>query len=209
MKLLTFSDFLNEERLQFQHSDAPDAEGRFSKLPPKKLAAWLIKTRNRDLRKITGSLNQQINFNRKKNPDYAAKMEKTREEVYRQLKRNDLLEDSRRFMTTTEIIDYITNITPDHSDVPDYFFKLMREANLKYELKRVDIREGMKNDSSLSEYIQSGEMRYQDDDELEEPHPDELNHPIVIFQDEVVDGYSRCATHYHSGDYMISAYVSF
>lgn len=37
------------------------------------------------MRKITGSLNQQIVFNRKKNPGYAKKMESTREEVKRQL----------------------------------------------------------------------------------------------------------------------------
>lgn len=72
-------------------SDAPDAEGRFKDLNPKDLAAWLIKTRNKDLRKITGSLNQQIVFNRNDDPAYAKKMEKTREEVYKQLGREDLL----------------------------------------------------------------------------------------------------------------------
>ena len=33
------------------------------------------------MRKITGSLNQQINFNKKSNPTYAKKMEKVREKV--------------------------------------------------------------------------------------------------------------------------------
>ena len=73
-------------------SDAPDAEGRFKELGIKDLAAWLIKTRDKDLRKITGSLNQQIVFNRGEDKEYADKMEKVRKEVYRQLGREDLLE---------------------------------------------------------------------------------------------------------------------
>jgi hypothetical protein len=69
-------------------SDAPDAKGRFKKLGVKALAAWLIRTRGGDMRKITGSLNQQIVFNRNDNPSYAKKMESVREEVKRQLGKN-------------------------------------------------------------------------------------------------------------------------
>lgn len=72
-------------------SDAPDAEGRFRDLSPKKLAAWLIKTRNKDVKKISGSLTQQVVFNRNDDPEYAKKMERTRKEVYKQLGREDLL----------------------------------------------------------------------------------------------------------------------
>lgn len=66
-------------------SDAPDANGKFKELGIKELAAWLIKTRGGDIRKITGSLNQQIVFNRGDNPSYAKKMEKVRAEVKKQL----------------------------------------------------------------------------------------------------------------------------
>jgi hypothetical protein len=90
-----FEEFLNEERPEWHDSDAPDAEGRFAELSPKDLAAWLIKTRNKDLRKITGSLNQQIVFNRGEDTAYADKMEKTRQEVYKQLGREDLAESWR------------------------------------------------------------------------------------------------------------------
>jgi len=69
-------------------SDAPDAKGRFKKLGVKALAAWLIRTRGGDMRKITGSLNQQIVFNRNDDPSYAKKMESVREEVKRQLGKN-------------------------------------------------------------------------------------------------------------------------
>lgn len=93
---MTFEQFLNESKKpkgapDWHDSDAPDAEGRFRDLSPKDLAAWLIKTRKKDLKKITGSLNQQIVFNRNSDPGYAKKMEKTREEVYKQLGRDDLL----------------------------------------------------------------------------------------------------------------------
>lgn len=90
-----FEQFLNEKKPKgapdWHDSDAPEAEGRFKELSPKKLAAWLIKTRDKDLRKITGSLNQQITFNKNDDKEYADKMEKTRIEVYKQLGREDLL----------------------------------------------------------------------------------------------------------------------
>ena len=50
---------LNEKKPKgapdFHHSDAPDAEGRFRDLGIKALAAWLIKTRKKDVKKISGS----------------------------------------------------------------------------------------------------------------------------------------------------------
>lgn len=69
----------------WQDSDAPDANGKFKELGIKELAKWLIRTRGGDMRKITGSLNQQIVFNRNDNPAYAKKMESVRVEVKRQL----------------------------------------------------------------------------------------------------------------------------
>lgn len=73
-------------------SDAPDANGRFRDLSPKELAAWLIKTRKKDVKRISGSLTQQVVFNRNEDPEYADKMERTRKEVYKQLGRKDLLD---------------------------------------------------------------------------------------------------------------------
>ena len=91
-----FEEFLNEKKAkgapEWKDSDAPDAEGRFRDLGIRDLAAWLIKTRKSDLKKISGSLTQQIVFNRNEDPEYAKKMEKVRQEVYRQLDRKDLME---------------------------------------------------------------------------------------------------------------------
>lgn len=98
-KLKTFEEFILEKKPagapDWKDSDAPDAEGRFKDLGIKDLAAWLIKTRNKDLQKIVGSLNQQVVFNRNEDPEYADKMEKTRLEVYRQLGREDLLDKAK------------------------------------------------------------------------------------------------------------------
>lgn len=77
-----------KKKLKWHDSDAPDANGKFKELGVNKLADWLIKTRGGNMQKITGSLNQQINFNKRKNPSYAKKMESTREAVKRKLKKD-------------------------------------------------------------------------------------------------------------------------
>jgi hypothetical protein len=66
-------------------SDAPDAKGKFKEFGVTALADWLIRTRGGNMQRITGSLNQQIVFNRKKNPSYAKKMESVRAAVKRKL----------------------------------------------------------------------------------------------------------------------------
>lgn len=83
---------VEKEKLKWHDSDAPDANGRFRDLSPKDLAAWLIKTRKGDMKKISGSLSQQVAFNKNDDPEYADKMERTRKEVYKQMGREDLLE---------------------------------------------------------------------------------------------------------------------
>ena len=64
-------------------SDAPDAKGKFKTLSPRKLAQFIKRTR-KTLSRSIASLNQQIVFNRKKNPSYAAKM-KTTQNIVRKL----------------------------------------------------------------------------------------------------------------------------
>ena len=91
-----YEEFITEKKPagapDWKDSDAPDAEGRFRDLGIKDLATWLIKTRKGDLKKISGSLTQQVVFNREEDPAYAEKMEKVRQEVYKQLDRKDLIE---------------------------------------------------------------------------------------------------------------------
>ena len=70
---------------KFKHSDAPDAKGKFKSLSASGLASWLIKSRGGNLSKIISSLNQQVVFNRRKKPSYAAKMKTTMNIVRKRL----------------------------------------------------------------------------------------------------------------------------
>ena len=79
-------------KLKWHNSDAPEADGKFRDLSPKDLAAWLIKTRKGDMKRISGSLSQQVAFNQNDDKEYVKKMDKTRKEVYKQLDREDLLD---------------------------------------------------------------------------------------------------------------------
>jgi hypothetical protein len=135
-----FEEFLNEERPEWHDSDAPDAEGRFAELSPKDLAAWLIKTRNKDLRKITGSLNQQIVFNRGEDKAYADKMEKTRKEVYKQLGREDLLESHEMFEAEKAKGD---RGPIDNPDIETALKTKAKESGIDIGLLRIVMRRGM------------------------------------------------------------------
>ena len=70
---------------KFKHSDAPDAKGKFKSLSPSSLASWMIKSRKGNLSRIISSLNQQVVFNRGKNPSYARKMKTTMNIVRKRL----------------------------------------------------------------------------------------------------------------------------
>ena len=72
---------------KFKESDAPDAKGKFKSLSPSGLASWMIKSRKGNLSKIISSLNQQVVFNRRKKPSYAAKMKTTMNIVRKRLKK--------------------------------------------------------------------------------------------------------------------------
>ena len=76
------------KRPTWKDSDAPDAKGKFKSLSCSALASWMIKSRKGNVRKIVGSLNQQIVFNnRKRNPSYAKKMKCARNKAVARLKK--------------------------------------------------------------------------------------------------------------------------
>lgn len=64
----------------FIETNAPKTDGRFRDLSPEKLAKWLLRTRNNNARRVYGSIQQQIRFN-KSDKAYVVKMERTREIV--------------------------------------------------------------------------------------------------------------------------------
>jgi disulfide oxidoreductase YuzD len=112
-------------------------------------------------------------------------------------------------MSAKEICDYIVELTPSDSDVPDYFIDQVKKSGKRFYLETVNIEDLLKKDKSLEEYVKSGEVRYGEDGDSElEPYDDELDYPIVIFKGEVVDGYSRTSTLYKRGVKTIKAYIS-
>jgi hypothetical protein len=103
-------------RIEWHDSDAPDANGKFKSLNAKELAAWLIKTRGKDVQKISASITQQIVFNRKKDPAYASKMERVRKEVYKQLDRKDLMVDGGILDSLNPTGGIFVNYSPEDID---------------------------------------------------------------------------------------------
>jgi len=75
------------KRPAWKDSDAPDAKVKMKSLSREGLAKWMIKSRKGNVKKIVGSLNQQIVFNRKRNPSYAKKMKCARNKAVAKLKK--------------------------------------------------------------------------------------------------------------------------
>jgi hypothetical protein len=74
-----------KKRPEWKDSKYADAKGKFKELSCGDLASWLIKSRKGNKKAIVGSLNQQIVFNRKKNPSYAKKMKCARNTAMKKL----------------------------------------------------------------------------------------------------------------------------
>jgi hypothetical protein len=112
-------------------------------------------------------------------------------------------------MSGQEIADYIEEITPDESDIPDFFISQVLKSKKKFVKKRVKISEVLAADPDVKTYVDSGEERYGEDSESDyEPHWKDLENPIVIFNGEVIDGYSRLSAKFHAGEKEIDAWVS-
>lgn len=94
MKINELFERKTQSSLVWQDSDAPDANGKFKELSISALADWLIKTRKGNIQKINGSLQQQIGFNKNKNPKYAGKMKSVLDAVKQKLKKNESLSES-------------------------------------------------------------------------------------------------------------------
>lgn len=207
-----FEQFIKEDKPKgapdFHHSSkkVPKAEGRFRDLSIEDLADWLIKTRDGDVKRISGALTQQITFNKNEDPDYADKMEKTRKEVYKKLDREDLLDEKAllEFNTYTgdEVAQHIEDITPEESDIPDYFIDKYIRPNDGWKLEQIRLKDLLK-DKDFKEYYDSGEERYDD----YEVNADDLYNELVVYKGQLLDGYSRAARMLRNGEKKAGAFV--
>lgn len=104
-----------------------------------------------------------------------------------------------------EVCDYIKKITPRDSDIPDYFIKIIMDSGSTFSLKWVNIEEVLERDPDAKEYVENSESRYSEE-EIEDKYTVDL--PIVIFKNQVFDGYSRIYEKIQMGESEIEAYVS-
>jgi hypothetical protein len=113
-------------------------------------------------------------------------------------------------MTSKEMVQYLYDITPDESDVPDYYIDQVKKSGDAFTLKKIKISDLLKKDKDIKEYVMSGEDRYGDDREEGDhiPYQDEVFQAIVIFNSKVIDGYSRTAALYKTGDKYIQAWTN-
>jgi len=115
--------------------------------------------------------------------------------------------ESNNILSADEIINYIKTISDNPvTDIPDYYLDLIEKDNSTFKLKTLNIESILNSDPSLKEYVDANENRYEDEEY--EPHWQELDNPIVIYNNEVIDGYNRTSVKYNSGETEIHAYVS-
>jgi hypothetical protein len=120
------------------------------------------------------------------------------------MKHLQLFEDYLGETSGREVANWVKDITPESSDIPDFFIDTFIKPN-KWEKKEIDPKELLKTDPSFKEYFDSGEIRYQDD----EVDPDDIYLPIVVFNGVILDGYSRVSKTIRNGsDEKMDAYVN-
>lgn len=104
--------------------------------------------------------------------------------------------------TGEEVAQHIKDITPEESDIPDYFIDEFIKPNDGWVLKQINLKE-LLNDKNFKEYYDSGDERYED----EEVNADDLYNDLVVYNGELLDGYSRAAKMIRSGEKVAGAFV--
>jgi hypothetical protein len=120
-------------------------------------------------------------------------------------KRNQINEslDSDRVFSGEEVNRHIESITPDESDIPDWFMdKIIAPRTFKIE--EINLNDLLNTDSSFEEYFESGEERY----DQEEMDPNELYQELVVVDGILLDGYNRASTLLRMGDNTAYAFVA-
>lgn len=117
-----------------------------------------------------------------------------------------IISESLRSYSGKEMASYITDITPEESDVPDYFIDQLIKTEDRFFLRNLSIGQILSKDDGAKEYVMSDEDRY-GDEEHEMDYRD-LDLPIVIFNDKVFDGYNRLKVKFDSGEEYIMAYTN-
>ena len=111
--------------------------------------------------------------------------------------------------TNKEVINYIKDITPIKENIPDYFLKLIKDSKKDFKLTKLNIKDVLKKDKDVKEYVKKAEDRYDEYDYEELGLTiDHIYDPIVVLNDEVLDGYSRIKTLIDLGEEQVDAWVA-
>ena len=104
--------------------------------------------------------------------------------------------------TGQEVADHIKYITPDDSDIPDYFIDKYVLPNDGWENKPIKLKNLLK-DRDFKAYYKSGEERYDEYD----VSGDDLYQELVVYKGQLLDGYSRAARMLRNGEKTAAAFI--
>ena len=104
--------------------------------------------------------------------------------------------------TGKEVADHIEYITPEESDVPDYFISKYILPNNGWKNTTIKLKDLLK-DKDFKEYYKSGEERY----DQYEVSGDDLYQELVVYKGQLLDGYSRAARMLRLGEKIAAAFV--
>jgi hypothetical protein len=111
--------------------------------------------------------------------------------------------DSDKVFSGEEVNRHIESITPNESDIPDWFMdKIIAPRTFKVE--EISLDDLLNTDSSFKEYFESGEERY-DQDEM---YREELYQELVVVDGILLDGYNRASTLLRMGENNAYAFVA-
>ena len=118
--------------------------------------------------------------------------------------------ESNRTYSGTYVSNEIKNITPIEENIPHHFINIIKKH--KFIIKQIDIRKLLDTDADFKEYFDSYNIenpRYSDDD-LIDFNLDEntLLEPIVIVDNELLDGYNRCTLNILNSNFIQDAYIN-
>lgn len=117
---------------------------------------------------------------------------------------------NKSILTGKEVSEYIIDITPNEEDIPHFFLNIIKKHN--FELKEISILSLLGMDPSFKEYYDAHDIdnsRYSDFDiENGIIHEDDIYNPIVIVDNEILDGYNRVTILGKRGERYIKAYIN-
>ncbi len=142
---------------------------------------------------VCGFDNKTKEFNQEKLKDWMKK-------YYYQL--NESV-DSERVFSGEEVNRHIESITPEESDIPDWFMDKII-AHRTFRIEEINLNDLLNTDSSFEEYFESGEERY----DQEEVDSNELYQELVVVDGILLDGYNRASTLLRMGEDTAYAFVA-